>query len=1038
MSNTNKLNSLKVLLNNDTSPDKPKIIEKNNKFTKKFLEWNRKVVRQGLTNYYADESKIYNPSTKKFINIQTDKRYKNKKVPKKTFVDKLLSQNTDFNYFDKQLIPKSNTIIETITNQNEIGEEWLLRSLVKKNKLVGQYRIIIKINGNIVKDGIEKLTSNYNKWWDSVRTSDYRTGSQEFIWQLKNSSGQFDSPKFIFSKDIGLSQTYFKQYYRDGVSHCFFTPIIKWCNDNIEMSKSSSSSKKYESIKNKIIGKTLKTGEVKENYLKKYEKGISADDIPSICEDLQIGVEITQPFNTNTFLRYISKKLPLKVFKFINTRLNHLDINQDSINTLFTNDYKNIEFVDRNTLINIKERLTKNKDFFVFTKDYYGINSIKTLNIHYSLQNDFIETINKFEIEYGLDDTKLDPLLFPEVQKFINNGCHWNGTIDFKDVKKYNVNDVSHIDETKAYTQFKNCKYYNGFLGGINNFRKVDNYKMKGYYYITDLDLSKCSNKFNFYNDNLKWFVNNNIYTDSELNFLNDQNGKFKVIMGAYGRKIDFEFKGDMLDKKEVIKIGIKEIPIPYYSKWVGLSGSIRECNNIYMSGDKKYFETIKSKGYDMYYNDYDNEARISYKKMKLSNNRHIAGQITAYQRLNLIDQLMNMEESKIIRVCVDGIYYEPHECKINNTFGPKGRKTFENSACSEYLSHLLNTDNDVYKLTDNNEAKEFYQKELHTGVGGGGKTHNILIDKGLINVGYFAVSWKLSSNKVKEYEKQGATVFDNSVWYRALNKPHRDEIFKRFETFVFDECSMMTEYEKKFLFNEICVKRGKNIIMCGDLGYQLPPVIDKYLIDKARKDNDINIILEMNDSCFDYHQHYEKSFRCKCSKLENISIQLRKMIKSCRDSFYQKFDKINESEKLNYYIENAINSNYDKFYNNIKDSLNLQKINTDQLKNKYIKEDMILVSERELREKYNTMFSHIEKYMVDGNYQNYCNGEIIYSKPEKIGVEFRHAYTVHSIQGETANNNLYIDFTKFKSIRMLYTAISRAKYYNQIFEIVN
>lgn len=97
-----KLNSLKLLLQKDNSKNKPKVIEKNNRFTKKFLEWNKKMIKEGKTCYYADESRVYNPSTQKFIHVQIDKRHKNKIVYKKKFSEALRRERV--NYVRKSIV----------------------------------------------------------------------------------------------------------------------------------------------------------------------------------------------------------------------------------------------------------------------------------------------------------------------------------------------------------------------------------------------------------------------------------------------------------------------------------------------------------------------------------------------------------------------------------------------------------------------------------------------------------------------------------------------------------------------------------------------------------------------------------------------------------------------------------------------------------------------------------------------------------------------------------------------------------------------
>lgn len=118
-----QLESLKDLLetqqtNKDTFGQVPKTITKGNNFTKKFLTWNKKQIREKRTFFYAGRDEIFNPTTGRFRKIQYDKRYKNKKVIRKNFKKiakeystqtKKLNVNSDNSYRKvvKKLITKS-------------------------------------------------------------------------------------------------------------------------------------------------------------------------------------------------------------------------------------------------------------------------------------------------------------------------------------------------------------------------------------------------------------------------------------------------------------------------------------------------------------------------------------------------------------------------------------------------------------------------------------------------------------------------------------------------------------------------------------------------------------------------------------------------------------------------------------------------------------------------------------------------------------------------------------------------------------------
>ena len=99
-----------------------------------------------------------------------------------------------------------------------------------------------------------------------------------------------------------------------------------------------------------------------------------------------------------------------------------------------------------------------------------------------------------------------------------------------------------------------------------------------------------------------------------------------------------------------------------------------------------------------------------------------------------------------------------------------------------------------------------------------------------------------------------------------------------------------------------------------------------------------------------------------------------------------------------------------------------------------YNVEDLIITKTHKNKDFYSQKYKDIEKYIVKENTRDYSNGEIVIGKkPEGVYSELQHAFTIHSIQGETCKTNLYIDINKMNSLKMLYTALSRAKLFSQI-----
>ena len=996
MSNNINMESLKLLLSKDKSSIKPKLIKKGGKFTKKFLSWNLQQLKQGKTTIYADGTKYYDPIKKTIKKIPIDKRYKTFKI-KPSFLSKNVKVGSSyapqsfFNSIKNKSQEFSYEIIKEIDKKNNwsydisIHNNLLLKALIEQNNISGNYRIIIK--GSV--DGV-LIDNNYmidNDFWKEYQT-DFQVSSEYMVWNdLNLVLNGSQTITFIFSKETKLNYKFFDQAFLNGVSHCFFTPILDHFENIVQETKAKATKKKYQGLINKIQGKQLKN-EFKEGYLHKYANGIKRNDICYVCEDLQIEVAIEQPFNKEPLFEYRSNKKPLKKFKFLNTRSDHVEYATN--NDLFKQ-YEPI-IISQKEMIETKKQLDKDKIFNTYTKNAYGISTLKTLDNYYTLDDEFYNCVKEFEQDTVLENCAIDALKYEDLQSFIDAGTHFNGTIDFVDteeLKKKIPEEIKHIDMTKAYTCFEDSKYYNGFMGHITDFREVDNFEEKGLYRIDHLDFTKCSVKFFNLNNSLKWFHNNNIYTDAELRALKEQKATFNVTHGAFGTGFNMKLSNHMINKKVIVKQldSGEDIKIPYYCKYFGMISMTGKTKKFYMDGDEKYFQGMNNENADIYYE--NKTAKIIYHKKYCFNKKHITAQITAYQRLIMLEQLLQMEFDNLVRVCVDGIYYKEHDIKLHKSFSEKTKMTFNNSPCEEYLSGILSdNDPDYYSLPEA-EPRKFYKTELFDGEGGLGKTyHNIFKDKGLIDICYIPHSWKLSTSQTKQLEREQEEKLQSSVHFHIFNKDIVGyDLLNKYSVILLDECSMLTEQQKQMIIKNTSGK----VIFMGDIDLQLAPCEGE----------------QMNRSGIDKITRLTKNWRFKDTKM----IELNKLLRDNGDKKY-----------INYF------------------NLGIKTITKSELKKQYKPEDIILNYYRD--NEYGEMFKDIEKYKITSNTRDYKNGEIVFDKNIKSQKEFRHGYTIHSVQGETFNNNIYIDITSksgkvLMNNRLFYTAISRARYFSQLHLIV-
>jgi len=829
---------------------------------------------------------------------------------------------------------------------------------------------------------------NFSKWWKNFSKFGYGifTGlSDEFKYIEEIVSNDFTGNIYIY-KQINNNKKdekiFMKQFFKDHhISNCLLEPIKQWAINIKEKAESKSTFYRYKKIEEKV-----------NNYIDYYiNSGVPQDEIENICNDLQIDISISLPLQKEKkLLEAKSNKKPLRHFNFINTKFNHIETDDIIYENNIIKTYKDkatIKNIDEKFLRNLKNNLDEDDKFYIYRMNGDILSSILTQEGQYIIYDEFQDYINIFEIETGLNNCKICDIEDFDLSTFVRDSCHYNCSLNFVD-KLDEIKNINHIDMKKAYINYKSCSYYNGFLGKITDFRKTNKIMGVGLYQIDNIDFSNCKIKKILLKLNI--YHNKYIYTSPELKFLEDNNIKFDIISGAWGHSpIDFDFPNYMIDKKD-------KNEIPYYAKWCGFINSQFLQKNYYLKSSYNYNHILKNYGvsYDnITYLEHNQETQITINKKNNYHLSHVNSFITSYQRLNLIEQLLEIDYDNLIKINVDCIYYYGNDnIKLKNVFRHKEFNYLKLNDCDNSLIPLFEEIQN-YKYS-NIEVNENYKSKINLGCGGSGKTTKELRDDGLMKKLFCPPSWKLARNKEKEENVKC------SVWYYIITKDPeiRNKILKKYNVLIIDEVSMMTEETKKFILEEFKLCK---IIFCGDLGYQLPPI-----------DND-----EMTTEGIEKIEYFNNNYRCKCPKLLELLNKCRKMIKDNKPLFY-----------INQWIINFF-------------EINKRIINLDKLKELYDINDMILSGTNELKNFYSDIFKgkfEMKKLYITSNSRQYSNGEILITNEKPIGVssEERYCYTTHSIQGETAYNKLFIDISKMFDERMFYTALSRAMYLDQIYLI--
>jgi hypothetical protein len=741
-------------------------------------------------------------------------------------------------------------------------------------KLAKKYTYKDQVSMEETIESIPPVADGFASWWHEIGYF-FMIDSETNIFSAQVNDGlepKFQTQVVLLTLDKVKEQNY-SQYFMEGVTNCLFKPIKEWGEDKLK--DATGRTAKY------VYKKFIKDCNI---YEKDFDKGVPENKIAEICNRLQIGIEIDLPSTLHTKTKFIqerSQKQPKKIFKYINTRLNHIELNE--VRSL--NQYETVSKEE------LQQIFDNEKNFKMWKQARLGITQVNTLNKIYKLSESegFIGAVNEFEELNNLSAYKIEYYDNPPLSKFLKDNCHSNQSIVMCEDEDFDYTKLKHIDMKKSYTRGMDCGFYEGYLGKITDFRKIDKIDKIGIYQISNINFNG-----NTLIEKLKVIHEGNAYPSPELKFYQSLGITFDILGGCWGSSIDIKFPDRMYEEQD---------NIPHYCRWYGITQMMSfktrykfNCTRI----EDAQLNSYNNKDADIRYDYSDQSGIIEYKKPKVFHQCHIASFVTSYARINLIEQLRKFKDiNNIIAVQVDGLYYEG-DVELTPLFRTKEKITI-NSIDTDY--YVENKNNDKYEFP---EYRKFNQIEVHTGPGGCGKTHYNLTDKGLCGILYVAPSYKLARNKEKEYGINTGV----HKWLTSSREHKWMSLFNTYSTIIIDEISMLNNDDKN-----IILKRFNNhkLIFCGDLGYQLPPIEGR-----AFKIQELPVIEHHNNR------------RCKCRKLQRVLNFIRERIREDKDFLINipgdyLFDiKIIGKDDFDYKVEDLIicpyNSRKDYFTEKYKD----------------------------------------------------------------------------------------------------------------------
>jgi hypothetical protein len=596
------------------------------------------------------------------------------------------------------------------TDQTGMADDIELYAFYKK--IVGvPVRLVNIVGGKVVHDVNETFTS-YKKDF-RFRFISLALGKTESEVDFSEFMG-----RWIALAPSKITQKAIMQQFRDGVEHCVFTPILNKLSAMLE-SCDADARKKRLSQRIKAIQK----------YEVEYEKGVPEDKMEEIYK--VAGFKMTRYDVMNNETVVYNKDGKVGALRTKNTRINHID------EVVVDCDY---ETVSNERMKEIYES-AKGSHFEIDGNIREGVPiKLRTLTGAYKLENPIADACVEFDKEVGIPNYRINAVKYPELNEFVKEGRIVNAWTC--DINGGDATDCA--DMPAAYTQFKKCEFYGGFLGHIQQFRSgsfsLDFIRDHiGYYRVT-------------LTGGVEWLMSkvgfsigsSYIMFSQEILYYASRGVSFTSDVGAWGSRFDFEFSREMI---EPIMVDGKKQKL--YAHWTGRLGMEHTHTSTTFPCSSEFASHLAC-DYEVFFYREHGLATIKTPLSSVYTSHHIFGAITAYTRIQMMEAMRQFEPSQICRVVMDGIYYNGAKPASLAWFSDK-KGALSATYTAPWFSDVRSFDAlPMSRIIDNSAL---------LGQGGSGKSHSVLADPGFINVLFVAPTQLLGLNMAKKYGCRWTTV---------------------------------------------------------------------------------------------------------------------------------------------------------------------------------------------------------------------------------------------------------------------------------------
>lgn len=753
-----------------------------------------------------------------------------------------------------------------------------------------------------------------------------------------------------------------KQAFRDGVDHCVISPLVKYYEEKLEHVDNKETIRKYKGRIN-----TLR------RYEAEYPSGIPEDKMEDLAKAICLNIRVLDILNGEAFS--FNKKSSHSI-SFTNVRKNHLELGQLCIN-------KTYDIVEQEEIDKLFKDHINNDIFATFKGNIVdGVIDVRafcSVNGAWCVVNKDYEIYKRMNELNNINNYAINAVKEKELNDFILESRIINSAPCALNDNPNDIEGANYYDMTKAYTKSKDCKFYEGMLGKIHQFRKVSDLSI----------LDKVVGIFQYRiisNDN--WLLNKLglkaglKYTSPspEIKLFLSLGVKIQLIAGCWGSTFNIEYTDEVMENHR-------------YAIWAGKLGQDSPTENYqFITFDEEWVSHLKMEfGDNVFYFRDSGLCIVKRERTAYKTTHHILSFITSYTRITMILEMLKFEPDDLRKVVLDGIYTmgkcEHHSAvpfRLKND-EKKVHKGFRNGWYEP--SHVSLGSLPVYD-------ERFIKNCVLSGAGGTGKSHTILTDKGFRSVLYVSPTHQLGQDARRKYGCEYTTIH-NLI---GIKDGEKEEVKARCwadergydpAVIFIDELTMIKD---TWIMKALDKYKHSLVFIAGDISKK------QWFQTRSGCPGKFASIWLGSGLPF---VEFTVDRRSKDEKMKALKLDLRnEMIKVFTDGNYRD----------TCMMEQYIRQNYNVIH--IDDAIKM-----------FTSEDTWIAGTHKTN-KY-----LLEKGVVSGYLDKYKNRSKVLCDGEVRG-----AFTIHSYQGSTIDEGkIFIQIDDCFEYSMIYTAVSRGVNFDQI-----